>query len=166
MTITRIAYIINTENEKGRERKETMVKVYGDNDPVVVGYYDSRGVYHDGLHIQTDGSIDSAGDITDGNGNVLSEKADSSSLPEIATGRTASITAAANSYKDLTVSFGKTFSSAPKVVCSIYSTSTAGAIGSLSCSALDVTTTGFKVRVFNAGSAQRSPAVDWIAINN
>ena len=32
MTITRIAYIINTENEKGRERKETMVKVYGLNE--------------------------------------------------------------------------------------------------------------------------------------
>ena len=32
MTITRIAYIINTENEKGRERKEKMVKVYGLNE--------------------------------------------------------------------------------------------------------------------------------------
>lgn len=86
-------------------------------------------------------------------------------IPEIDSGRTASITAAANSYKDLAVSFDTSFSSTPKVVCSIYSTSTAGAIGSLTCSALNVTTTGFTVRVFNAGSASRSPAVDWIAIN-
>ena len=107
--------------------------------------------------VDWEGNTEAAGDITDGSGNKI---------PEIDSGRTASITAAANNYKDLTVSFDTTFSSTPKVVCSIYSTSTAGAIGSLSCSALDVTTTGFKVRVFNAGSAQRSPAVDWIAINN
>lgn len=115
--------------------------------------------------VSRNGNVKASGSITDGSGNVLSDKADSSSLPEIAKGRTASITAAANSYKDLTVSFGRTFSSVPRVVCSIFSTSKAGAIGSLTASALDVTTTGFKVRVFNAGSASRSPAVDWIAIN-
>lgn len=100
-----------------------------------------------------------------GIGSSFDQTGDRDVIPEIATGRTASITATANSYKDLTVSFGRTFSSVPQVVCSIYSTATAGAIGSLSCSALNVTTTGFTARVFNAGSASRSPAVDWIAIN-
>lgn len=117
----------------------------------------TSGNYNDLSNKPSLATVATSGDYDD-----LSNKP---SLPEIASGRTASITAAANSYKDLTVSFGKTFSSAPKVVCSIYSTATAGAIGSLSCSAIDVTTTGFKVRVFNAGSASRSPAVDWIAIN-
>lgn len=152
--------------------------------------------------VDWEGNTEATGDITDGSGNKLSDRASTTqygmtqlvnsysstatdkaatpyavkqaydkaqnaldAIPEIDSGRTASITAAANNYKDLSVSFGRTFSSVPQVVCSIYSTSTAGAIGSLTCSALDVTKTGFKVRVFNAGSASRSPAVDWIAVN-
>lgn len=86
-------------------------------------------------------------------------------IPEIQGGLTNSINVNANSYTDVTIVFDTEFSAVPNVVVSIYSTSTAGAIGSLTASALDVTTKNFKVRVFNAGSASRSPAVNWIAIN-
>lgn len=115
--------------------------------------------------IDRKGNTVASGTITDGTGNVLSDKADKTSIPEIDKGRTGSISVNANNSKDVTVTFDTAFSAVPKVVVSIYSTATAGAIGSLTASALDVTTTGFKVRVFNAGSASRSPAVDWIAIN-
>lgn len=94
-------------------------------------------------------------------------------------GRSGSITVPANSYKDVTVRFRNKdgnvvwsyfYEATPKVIASIYSTATAGAIGSLSVSVLgyeydgndDII--GFKARVFNAGSSQRAPAIDWIAI--
>lgn len=93
------------------------------------------------------------------------QKNDRDVIPEYAHGRSVSITAAANNYKDQPITFGKTFTTVPTVVTSIYSTATVGAIGSLSCSAINVTETGCTIRVFNAGSASRSPAVDWIAIN-
>lgn len=71
----------------------------------------------------------------------------------------------ANSYKDITVSFGKTFSSVPTVVCCLSSTSTAGAIGSMTATPHSETTTECKIRVFNAGSATRTPGIRWIATN-
>lgn len=91
-------------------------------------------------------------------------------------GRSGSINVAANSYKDATILFSDNSPwlddrrLEPKVIASIYSTSTAGAIGSLSVSVIGLEINGnddiigFNVRVFNAGSANRAPAVDWIAI--
>lgn len=71
----------------------------------------------------------------------------------------------ANNYKDVAVSYGKTFPAAPTVVVCLSSTSTAGAIGSITACPINETTTGFTLRVFNAGTAARSPAVRWIATN-
>ena len=102
------------------------------------------------------GNTNASGTITDGYGN---------SIPRTDHGLTEGVQTNANSYKDLTVPFNKTFSSVPTVVCSIYSTATAGALGSVSVSAINITTTGFTARVFNAGSSPRTPAVSWIAIS-
>lgn len=69
-----------------------------------------------------------------------------------------------NSTKDATITFSNTFSEAPKVVACIESSSTAYGMGRLTCAVHSVTTTGCKVRVFNADTSGRSPYIHWIAI--
>ena len=71
----------------------------------------------------------------------------------------------AGAYKDFNISFGKTFSSVPTVVCCLSSTSTSSDLGSISVTPINETTTGFTARVFNNSSNQRSPAIRWIATN-
>lgn len=71
---------------------------------------------------------------------------------------------AANNYTDVPVTFPEPFNAQPTVITSIVSTSTAGAIGSFSVSANNVTTTGFTCRIFNASTSQRTPAARWIAV--
>lgn len=79
-------------------------------------------------------------------------------------GREADITVPANSYVDVPVTFNRTFTTAPNVVVSFESASTAGAMGGLSCGAINITQTGFTIRAFNNTSSQRAPAVQWIAV--
>ena len=71
----------------------------------------------------------------------------------------------ANSYKDVSVTFSPAMSGTPIVVCSVVSTSTAGAIGSITAAVTSTSTTGFTCRIFNAGSTARTPSVNWIAMN-
>lgn len=71
----------------------------------------------------------------------------------------------ANSYTDVSVRFSSAMSGTPIVVCSVVSTSTAGAIGSITSAVTSTSTTGFTCRIFNAGSAARTPGVNWIALN-
>ena len=73
-------------------------------------------------------------------------------------------TVTAGSYKDYSVSFWMTYQYAPIVVACFKSTSTAGAFGKCSLSVHSITTTGFKIRVFNGDSSNRSPDITWIAI--
>lgn len=70
----------------------------------------------------------------------------------------------ANSYKDVSVSFNTTFPSTPRVIISLRSSSTSSEIGLMTVSAINVTTTGFTARFFNAGSSGRSPNAEWVAI--
>lgn len=62
------------------------------------------------------------------------------------------------------VSFGHTYSSAPDVVVGFYSTSSAASFGGLTIAVSEVTTTGFKVKVFNNTSTDRAPGFYWIAM--
>ena len=71
---------------------------------------------------------------------------------------------AANSYSDVPITFDEPFEEKPAVITSIYSSSTAGAMGSTMVSAINISTNGFTARVFNAGSSVRAPAVNWMAI--
>lgn len=71
---------------------------------------------------------------------------------------------ASNSTKDVTITFTSTFNSAPTVVACLVSSSTGYGMGRLTCAVHSVTTTGFKVRVFNADTTARSPYIQWIAI--
>ena len=85
-------------------------------------------------------------------------------LPEVRTGSIASTSVTANSYKDVSVTFSPAMTGVPIVVASLISTSTAGAIGSIEVATNNITASGFTCRIFNAGSSDRTPAVNWIAI--
>ena len=80
-------------------------------------------------------------------------------------GTIAGTSVSANSYTDVSVTFSSEMSDVPIVVCSVVSTSTAGAIGSITSAVASTSTTGFTCRIFNAGSTARTPAVNWIALN-
>lgn len=79
-------------------------------------------------------------------------------------GRLPSTSVAANSYTDLTINFNKTFAVVPVVVAGFLSNSTEVDMGSLSCSAHSLTTTGGKVRIYNNSSNTRTVYITWIAI--
>lgn len=70
----------------------------------------------------------------------------------------------AGGYLNVTVSFAHTHASAPAVVVGLLSTSTAGAIGSISVAVASVTTTGFTARLFNSGNTDRSPGFYWLTL--
>lgn len=76
------------------------------------------------------------------------------------------ITAAANAFTEVNVTFSKTFSSMPIVVCGLKSTTSSLAYNSLAMMVDNVTTTGFKLRVSNNNSTTFAPNIQWIAINN
>ena len=72
---------------------------------------------------------------------------------------------AANTTKDVSVTFRVTFPDKPIVLCSINSSSTAGAFGKCACSVVSVTTTGATLRFFNGDTSARSPGASWVAFN-
>ena len=71
---------------------------------------------------------------------------------------------ASGTYTDVSVTFNKTFSSAPHVVCGFCSTSTGATFGRCSCAVHSITTTGCKIRMFNGDTAARQPEFYWIAV--
>lgn len=95
---------------------------------------------------------------------ILDTKAEEGDSPIIDSGRDTTLgTVNSNSYKDVSISFNKTFQSVPNVVACFESTATSYGFGRLSLGVHSVTTTGFKVRVFNADTGERSPYIQWIA---
>lgn len=74
-----------------------------------------------------------------------------------------SMSAPKNAYTDVSISFGKTFASAPNVVVGFYSASTSYTYGNVAVSVHTITTTGCKARVFNASATDRTPIIEWIA---
>lgn len=72
----------------------------------------------------------------------------------------------AGSYDDFTISFNHEFSAAPIVTVSFKANtpSSVASMGNVSMTVYDVSTTGFKVRVYNNSSAGRLPHINWIAI--
>lgn len=106
------------------------------------------------------------------NGKTLSSDisltaSDVSAVPTslVARGTAAQISVSARSYKDVDISFtGKSFSSNPTVTATLVSTSTAYQLGNVSVAVVSTSTTGATLRVFNADSTSRAPAINWIAI--
>lgn len=74
-------------------------------------------------------------------------------------------TVAANSTKDVNITFSVKFPDTPIVICSINSSSTAGAFGKCVCSVVNVTTTGATLRFFNGDTTARAPGASWVAFN-
>lgn len=85
--------------------------------------------------------------------------------PQMQAGNIAATSVSANSYTNVSVTFSPAMSGTPIVVCGVVSTSTAGAIGSITSAVTSTSTTGFTCRIFNAGSTTRTPSVNWIALN-
>lgn len=94
----------------------------------------------------------------------LKGKQNSIGITTIARGYNGGASVPANSYKDFTISFGKTFPANPDVVVGFISESTAGAFGRCSCAVHSLTTTGCKIRMFNSDTVSRAPGFEWIAI--
>lgn len=84
--------------------------------------------------------------------------------PKVDRGYIAGQAVAGNSYKDYDVYFGQPFTAAPTVTATLVSNSTAAGIGSCTCTVHSVTKEECKIRVFNADSASKGPAINWIAI--
>lgn len=82
----------------------------------------------------------------------------------IRAGITSSVSVASGGYTDIPVTLSPAMDSAPQVIATLYSTSTAGAIGSMEAATINVSKNGFTIRVFNDGASARSPSVRWIAI--
>lgn len=97
-----------------------------------------------------------SGFTVDRYGNVKSRSMDS--------GRYENVSVPANSYADFSITFNRSFTSAPIVTASFWSTSTAVEMGYLSLAVHTITTTGFQVRVFNKDSSARAPYINWIAL--
>lgn len=102
------------------------------------------------------------GDAIDKRLSTLEANWDSISLIE--SGRTDSIAVPAKSHKDVVVTFDKSFSSIPDVVCCLSASSTASDYGSMSAFVSDVTALSATLRVVNNGSSERGPMIRWIAV--
>ena len=85
-------------------------------------------------------------------------------FPEIRKGSESATSVSANSYTDVNVSFSPAMSGTPSVTATLVSTSTAGAIGSITIAVNNVSGNGFTARIFNAGDSSRSPGFNWIAV--
>lgn len=86
------------------------------------------------------------------------------SISLIESGRTDSIAVPAKSHKDVVVTFDKSFSSIPDVVCCLSASSTASDYGSMSAFVSGVTASSVTLRVVNNGSSERGPMIRWIAV--
>lgn len=82
----------------------------------------------------------------------------------IQSGRVAAADIAASTYRDVRVTFGTPYATAPNVVPGLNSSSTAWQSGRISVTALNITTAGFTMRIYNADTVTRAPAASWIAV--
>lgn len=120
-----------------------------------------------GVSVQVSNSgIDFYGSFVDNNRpyRVVTSLPWTYSPPKIDRGYIAGQAVAGNSYKDYSVYFGQPFTAAPTVTATLVSNSTAAGIGSCTCTVHSVTKEECKIRVFNADSASKGPAINWIAI--
>jgi hypothetical protein len=89
----------------------------------------------------------------------------SSKLPFIQTGYYDDITVPGNTLVEKEVTFPVKFSTTPRVLLQMYSSSDSHHIGSITVALSKAPSkTGFKMRMFNNSSTQRAPSVYWVAI--
>lgn len=145
------------EYTKAQSQGQFVIGRYNNNkttNAFEIGWGDSENTRENIFEVNT------SGNVIDGSGTQLINKA------MVACGTTGRVSIGANSTAYIDVSFGKTFSSAPIVVCSLYSTSTAYSdIGKIRCWVTSVTTTGCRIYFYNQATAQRAPAAYWQAMS-
>lgn len=71
----------------------------------------------------------------------------------------------AGSYIDIPITFTAPFQEIPFVAVNMASGSTSPEIGNMAACAINKNRSGFTIRVFNNGSSQRTPTLDWYAIS-
>ena len=129
------------------------------------GYYSGGAfVRSDAFTVDRSGNVEAAGDIEDGSGNVLSNKADTSSIPTVQHGSTGTISVNASAYTDKAITFTPAFTNTPAISATFWTNSTSGTFGRCTLSVVSVSNTGATIRVFNGDSSSRSPNVLWMAI--
>lgn len=84
--------------------------------------------------------------------------------PEIRTGYETIGSVPANSYTDFSITFGSAMAGTPRVIVNLVSTATTPTMGSFHACAINASTTGFTVRIFNNTSSARSPAIRYVAM--
>ena len=82
----------------------------------------------------------------------------------IETGHITGVSVAAGDTHDYSISFTKTFRTAPTVIACFQSTSSAGAFGNCTLGVVSTTVSGATIRMFNGDGSARGPNIDWIAI--
>lgn len=86
-------------------------------------------------------------------------------MPVIQSGGTDYISVPANSYKDMQIKFPKPFESDPNVLASIWGMSdNSPSYGNINFSYDNISTTGFKMRIYNDNTSTRVPRFRWVAI--
>lgn len=82
----------------------------------------------------------------------------------VCSGVTSSVSVPANSYLDVPIGCGP-FAVNPGVVVSLYSTSKDYQLGNVTAAVTSISSSSFTVRIFNATSVSRTPAISWIAVD-
>ena len=136
-----------------------------DNNPaLVIGSESGEHVEYDGNEIQAKDTPTSTGTLAlnaDG-GDVTVNGVRVPLLTHGWVGQENSVPA--GGYKDVSVSFGRTYGSAPHVLVGLNSTSTAAPLGEVSVGVYSVSKTGFVARMFNNGTSARTPGFYWLAV--
>lgn len=70
----------------------------------------------------------------------------------------------AYSYIDIPIEFTQTFNKAPHILVSLYTQSINMNMSQVTVCALNSTTDGFTVRVFNNSPSELAPAIEWLAL--
>lgn len=141
--------------------KQTVIGEYNDNksqNAFEIGNGTANNARSNAFTVGWNGNATATGNIYQGSNQVTDKSM-------FACGTTSGLSMAAGATNHTTISFNKTFSSAPNVVVSFYSESTAYTdIGKCSCWVTNVTTTGCTIYTYNGSSNTRAPAVRWQAM--
>lgn len=143
----------------------------------VVGNGTALNARHDAFQVDKSGNVEASGDITDGSGNVLSDKAEITETTNSiefgewklvwgtvsmnSSSASGSGTFAAPYYDDTTVSLGDdAFTGTPYVWCTLQGSAT----GTRNFSAHDVSASSFKIRMYSSHKNSTNFTCRWVAI--
>ena len=122
------------------------------------------------LELRNNGNLTVTGEVSGTNltasGDITATgEVHGSNILKIARGQLTNITAPVGVWNVDNVTYnGVSFSSAPIVVATFFSSSTSVDFGNCTLSVHNVTRSSFSMKIFNDGTASRSPYINWIAV--